>query len=49
MILRLFKPYIIIAHISKTDEISNEVKPIASNVKIAEQMIMKKMIKYDSS
>ena len=42
MIIKLFKSYIIHELIRKTDEISNKVKPIASNVKIAKQMIMKK-------
>ena len=42
MILKLFKTYIIHELILKTDEIGNEVIPIASsNDKIAEQMIMK--------
>ena len=41
MILKLFKPYIIHELIRRTDDIGNEIKPIASNVKIAEQMIMK--------
>ena len=41
MILKLFKPYIVHELIRRTDDIGNEIKPIASNVKIAEQMIMK--------
>ena len=41
MILKLFKPYIIHELIRKTDDIGNEIKPIANNIKIAEQMIMK--------
>ena len=41
MIINLFKPYIIQELIPKTDEIGNKVKPITSNVKIAEQMFMK--------
>ena len=41
MKINLFKLYIIQEVICKTDEIGNKVKPITSNIKIAEQMIMK--------
>ena len=36
MVLKLFKPYIVHELIRRTDDIGNETKPIASNVKIAE-------------
>jgi DNA-directed RNA polymerase subunit beta' len=41
MILKLFKPFIIHELIKKYDDFGNEIKPIASNVKIAEKMILK--------
>ena len=49
MIINWFKPYIIQELIRKTDEIGNKVKPITSNVKIAEQIIMKEDDKSESS
>ncbi|WP_033159663.1 DNA-directed RNA polymerase subunit beta' [Mycoplasmoides alvi] len=39
MILKLFKPFIIRELIKRYDENGIEIKPIASNIKIAEQMI----------
>jgi DNA-directed RNA polymerase subunit beta' len=41
MILKLFKPFIIHELIRKYDEYGNEIKTIASNIKIAEKMILK--------
>lgn len=41
MILKLFKPFIVRELMRKVDEFGNEIKPIAANVKIAEQMILK--------
>lgn len=41
MILKLFKPFIIHELIRKYDEFGNEIKPIASSIKIAERMILK--------
>ena len=49
MIINWFKPYIIQELIRKNDEIGNKVKPITSNVKIAEQIIMKEDDKSESS
>jgi DNA-directed RNA polymerase subunit beta' len=40
MILKLFKPFIIHELIRKFDELGNEIKPIANNIKIAENMIL---------
>uniref|UniRef100_UPI0027D905BE DNA-directed RNA polymerase subunit beta' n=1 Tax=[Mycoplasma] testudinis TaxID=33924 RepID=UPI0027D905BE len=39
MVLKLFKPFIIRELIKRYDENGTEVKPIASNIKVAEQMI----------
>lgn len=41
MLLKLFKPFIIHELIKKVDENGMEVKPIASNIKLAEKMILK--------
>lgn len=41
MILSLFKPFIIHELIKKYDDFGNEIKPIASNIKAAERMILK--------
>jgi DNA-directed RNA polymerase subunit beta' len=41
MILKLFRPFIVRELIKKFDEYGTEIKPIASNVKIAEKMILK--------
>ncbi len=41
MILTLFKPFIIHELIKKFDDMGNEIKPIASNIKAAEKMILK--------
>lgn len=41
MILSLFKPFIIHELIRKYDDYGNEIKPIASNIKTAERMILK--------
>ncbi|WEK83045.1 MAG: DNA-directed RNA polymerase subunit beta' [Mycoplasma sp.] len=41
MVLKLFKPFIVHELMRKVDDYGNEMKPIAANVKIAEQMILK--------
>jgi DNA-directed RNA polymerase subunit beta' len=41
MILKLFKPFIIRELIKKYDENHNEIQQIASNIKVAEKMILK--------
>ncbi len=41
MILSLFKPFIIHELIKKYDDFGNEIKPIVSNIKTAEKMILK--------
>lgn len=41
MVLKLFKPFIVHELMRKVDDYGNEIKPIAANVKIAEQMILK--------
>ena len=45
IILKLFKPFIINELIKKVDKFGNEIKPIASNVKIAEQMLLKEDVR----
>lgn len=41
MILKLFKPFIIRELIRKYDDFNVEIKPIASNIRLAEKMILK--------
>ncbi|MDR0985991.1 MAG: DNA-directed RNA polymerase subunit beta' [Mycoplasmataceae bacterium] len=41
MVLKLFRPFIIRELIKKYDEYGNEIKPLASTIKIAEKMILK--------
>ena len=41
MILQLFKPFIIHELIRKYDDFNTEIKPIASNIRLAQKMILK--------
>jgi DNA-directed RNA polymerase subunit beta' len=41
MILKLFKPFIIRELIRKFDNFGNEIRPIATNIKAAEKMILR--------